>query len=422
MSLKSKLNRMKKHLVSEDVKAEKIFTETSVDTSIIPFLDDWKAFDAKPYFFEDEYIFIREKIYPLNTVHGIYKLGVLNEIVSKWNCSNLEHPLSVSGLSASDLFFFDTETTGLGGGTGNTIFLLGYARVYEDKVVVKQLFLPGPSSEVALYHYFLSEVDYNTLVTYNGKAFDWPQVKTRHTLIRNHVPKLPQFGHFDLLHASRRLWKTEYESLKLSIVENEILNIYRSSDTPGFMAPMIYFHYLEDQNPEGVFEIMKHNETDILTLITLYAHISNKILDPGGDSSPSERYEVARWLDSIGNREAAITNYENLSTETSDKSWESKSALAALYKKENKMKKAVELWDELVVEKEVPSKIRLQAAIELAKFCEHKQKDIQRALHYTNKAKDLWDKEYSVNRLFDGKLENEIEKRHTRLLGKVRNI
>ena len=27
--------------------------------------------------------------------------------------------------SAEDLFFFDTETTGLGGGVGNTIFLLG---------------------------------------------------------------------------------------------------------------------------------------------------------------------------------------------------------------------------------------------------------------------------------------------------------
>ena len=32
-------------------------------------------------------------------------------------------------IGAEDLFFFDTETTGLGGGTGNTIFLLGHASV-----------------------------------------------------------------------------------------------------------------------------------------------------------------------------------------------------------------------------------------------------------------------------------------------------
>ena len=52
------------------------------------------------------------------------------------------------------------------------------------------------------------------MVTYNGKAFDWPQVKTRHTLIREHVPKLPPFGHFDLYHAARRMWKHQSGTLK----------------------------------------------------------------------------------------------------------------------------------------------------------------------------------------------------------------
>ncbi|MBM6619293.1 ribonuclease H-like domain-containing protein [Bacillus suaedaesalsae] len=420
MSLKSKLNRMKKHLVSEDMKAEQK-VEKNISTPSIPFLDDWKAFDAKPYFFENEYIFIREKVYPLTTMHGLYELGALNDTVKKWNCTSLEHPLSITGLSASDLFFFDTETTGLGGGTGNTIFLLGYARVYEDRIVVKQLFLPGPSSEVALYHYFLSDVDYNTLVTFNGKAFDWPQVKTRHTLIRDHVPKLPQFGHFDLLHASRRLWKTEYESLKLSVVEKEILNIHRTSDTPGFMAPMIYFHYLEDENPEGVFEIMKHNETDILTLISLYVHISNKVLDFGGKNTNTEQYEVARWFDSIGNREVAKKNYENLLQKTDSNAWETKSNLAALYKKEQNMKQAVVLWDELVSEA-APYKIRLHAAVELAKFFEHKKKDIQRAIHYTMKAKEVWEKEIKVKVQYVEKWEIELEKRYNRLQRKVRKI
>ncbi|KAA0550185.1 hypothetical protein FZW96_02270 [Bacillus sp. BGMRC 2118] len=419
MSLKSKLNRMKKHLVSEDVKSEAII-EKSIHTSSIPFLEQWNAFDAKPYFYEGEYIFIREKEYPLSTMHGLYEFGALNDTVKKWNRSHLEHPLSLAGLCGSDLFFFDTETTGLGGGTGNTIFLLGYARVFEDRVVVKQLFLPGPASEVALYHYFLSDVDYNTLVTYNGKAFDWPQVKTRHTLVRNHVPKLPQFGHFDLLHASRRLWKKEYESLKLSVVEKDILNIHRTSDTPGFMAPMIYFHYLEDQNPEGVFEIMKHNETDILTLISLYVHISNKVLDMDDMNTTNESYEVARWLDSLGNIPAAKENYENLLRRTDSKDdWVIRLNLAGLYKKEHNIKKSVELWHELI-SNDVPFKIRFEAVLELAKYYEHKEKDIQSAIHYTKMAKEMWEVEISILR--EEKWEFELEKRLNRLLKKVRNI
>ena len=82
--------------------------------------------------------------------------------------------------------------------------------------MLKQHILSQPGSEVPLYKSFLERIDYTNMVTYNGKAFDWPQVKTRHTLIREHVPKLPAFGHFDLYHAARRLWKHRLERIKLS--------------------------------------------------------------------------------------------------------------------------------------------------------------------------------------------------------------
>ncbi|WP_246942039.1 ribonuclease H-like domain-containing protein [Bacillus pinisoli] len=392
MSLKQKLNRMKKHLgsesnenVTEKPEGVKLQSERSSDKVDIPFLEEWTAFDAKPYFFDGEYIFIREKIFSLSTNHGLYPLGDLQKVVMGWNQSSFEHPLSVAGFESKDLFFFDTETTGLGGGTGNTIFLLGYARVFNDKVILRQLFLPSPASEVALYHYFLQEVDYTTLVTYNGKAFDWPQVKTRHTMIRDEVPKLPKFGHFDLLHASRRLWKKEYDSLKLSLVEKQILNITRDGDIPGYMAPMIYFHYLEDQNPEGVFGIMKHNETDILTLITLFTHISNKLLK-AEQGSQTEQFEVARWYASVGEKDAATKQYEQILHKKGTYSWAAKKALAEFYKKEKKLKEAIKLWLELQDDEQLPLDERIHAAIELAKYYEHKEKVIGKALTFTKQA------------------------------------
>ncbi len=114
-------------------------------------------------------------------------------------------------------------------------------------------------------------MNYKTLVTYNGKSFDWPQVKTRHTLVRDHVPKLPAFGHFDLYHAARRLWKHKLDRLKLSVVEKEVLGVERVDDIPGFLAPMIYFDFIESKQPDGMIGILKHNEIDIL--ITCYAYI-----------------------------------------------------------------------------------------------------------------------------------------------------
>jgi uncharacterized protein YprB with RNaseH-like and TPR domain len=407
---------MKKHLVTETVQEVENMEnkETSED---IHFMEEWKKFDTKPYYFDGEYILIREKEYPLTTKHGLYELGELHSIVESWNGTDFQHPLSVAGFQSADLFFFDTETTGLGGGTGNTIFLLGYARVLQDKVIIRQLFLPSPASEVALYHYFLQDVDYTTLVTYNGKAFDWPQVKTRHTLIRDEVPKLPKFGHFDLLHASRRIWKNEYESLKLSIVEKEILSISRESDIPGFMAPMIYFHYLEDQNPEGIFGIMSHNETDILTLITLYTHISNKLLH-AKEGSRAEQLEVARWLDAVGERGAAIKNYYSLLESDSSQTWATKLALAALCKKEKNMEEAIRLWIELYTDNQTPDKERVNVAIELAKYFEHKKGVLTDALEYAKRARKIWSESQSV--IGDERIEVEIEKRINRLQKKMK--
>ncbi len=133
-------------------------------------------------------------------------------------------------------------------------------------MVVRQHILPQPGNEIPLYQSFLERINYDTLVTYNGKAFDWPQLKTQHTLIREHVPKLPEFGHFDLYHASRRLWKDKLERVKLSAVETDILGIKRTSDIPGYLAPMIYFDFIERKDPEILFGILKHNELDVLSL------------------------------------------------------------------------------------------------------------------------------------------------------------
>ena len=419
MSIKGKLNRLKNHITLEQPREQKKTTEvTETKKEEIPFLEKWLQFGAKPFYFDDSYCLVRTVTYPLDYQHGLYCFKELNDIVKMWNETSTEHPLSSRNHRSSDLFFFDTETTGLGGGVGNTIFLLGHARITEQEVVLTQHFLPNPGAEVALYQSFLSCVDYTTLVTYNGKSFDWPQLKTRHTLIRDAIPKLPEFGHFDLYHASRRLWKKRLESVRLTNVEKEILDIKRTNDVPGYLAPIIYFDYLQNKNPEGIFGVMVHNEADILSLISLYIHLSKTLLST--DTNQSEQYEVARWFDSLGQKRVAAEGYRLASLQNTDESISAKFALAIINKKNRNWSEAILNYKD--VYRHGGTHYKIKAAIELSKLYEHKIKDIQTASDFAELAFNLWKGKQRLIKAKEVTERLEFEKRISRLKNKCGNV
>ena len=393
MSLSSKLQRMKSHLIRKeegirlDQNTQQDQTEAKEEGDI-PYLEQWQAAGAEPYFFDHQYCLIRRSFYSLDHRHGKYCFRELMEAVQCWNRWDGDHPLSAKGLSHDQLFFFDTETTGLGHGAGNTIFLLGHARVLDHQVEVVQHILPEPGNEIPFYQSFLENVDYQKLVTYNGKAFDWPQVKTQHTLIREHVPKLPEFGHFDLFHAARRMWKEELESVKLSNVEKHVLGIDRKEDIPGYLAPMIYFDFVERKKPDGMLEILKHNENDILSLISLYIHLTYQILGLV-DQSEQEKYQVAKWFYYIGENKKATESLEDLvknGAANKNIDFRAKQLLAKEYKKEKQYEKAVALW--LETAEKGPFALKMEAFIELSKYYEHKEKNLEAAYSFAEKALD----------------------------------
>lgn len=428
MSLKNKLNRLKPHL-SPQKEQEALLPSVgkpnmpqlpennNISSKVeIPYLDRWESEGVTPYFFDGDYCLIREVRYPMEHFHGHYRFKDLFSAVEAWNHAPSVHPLSAYGHKAEDLFFFDTETTGLGGGTGNTIFLLGYARVDGDELVLRQHILPNPGAEVPLYQSFLEKVDYKTLVTYNGKSFDWPQVKTRHTLIREHVPKLPSFGHFDLYHASRRLWKHKLERMKLSIVEKEVLGVERIDDIPGFLAPMIYFDFIESKLPEGMLGILKHNEIDILSLVSLYTHLTFQLCSLDQNQTREESFEVGRWFASLGEKAEAEKLFDTLAEGTDDTSLQAKQALAFSKKKERNWKRALELFVETA--ESGSSYLCMEACIEAAKIYEHKEKKINKAIEYTSKALEIYESKKSDNQDFY----SDVLKRRDRLDRKSKKI
>lgn len=333
--------------------------------------------------FEEQFVFVRTEQLDVHEPIGPYSSADLFDVVKDWQLEPGTHPLSSSGLGAEDLLFFDTETTGLGAGSGHMIFLIGFAKVTRSRVILKQYFLPGPGHEAAFYYYFLSDCRHlKNLVTYNGKAFDWPRVKTRHQFVRDRVPRLPAFGHFDLLHASRRLWKNRLPSTRLQTVEKDILGLDRGEDVPGHMAPFLYFQFLKQPKASLVKGIMEHNLEDIKTLIALYVHLSGKVFG-SVPRDEEETFEIARWYYQLGESARAQALFESLTEADSAVSRKVQPFLGRLYKKQGNFKQALASFQSLICQ---DTGMNETIYIEAAKLLEHQFKDYRGAKDYTERA------------------------------------
>jgi uncharacterized protein len=173
-------------------------------------------------------------------------------------------------------------------------------------IEVTQHFLPGPENEAAFLGGFLEDFgEDDILVSYNGKSFDWPQVRSRHTFLRRELPKLPETGHIDLLHAARRFWKEELPSCRLSIVEAEKLGEKRIGDTPGSLAPLLYFDYLQSKDPQPLKGIIDHHDQDVRSLVQLYTLLAEKLTSESTHTSSKEHEAAAHWWEALKHFEKA---------------------------------------------------------------------------------------------------------------------
>ncbi|MCL1927276.1 MAG: ribonuclease H-like domain-containing protein [Treponema sp.] len=215
-------------------------------------------------------------------------------------------PYTTDLLPEPDRFlFFDLETTGLSGGAGTVAFLAAFGRFvrskstrkcYDNLEITQYLLLDYPGENDFLEN-ILSVISSSGnpcfLSTYNGKAFDTPLLKTR--CLMNGLA-LPRFLQLDLLHPSRRLWKRIISSCSQTNVETQVLGLDRTGDTPGAMAPDIWFNFLRSGEEfaetgkssracQALLGICDHNVKDIFglaSLFTIFAKIAESPLDAAG--------------------------------------------------------------------------------------------------------------------------------------------
>lgn len=169
-----------------------------------------------------------------------------------------------------DLLFMDIETTGLS--SSNPLFLIGTLRE-ENGVSLLELFLARNfGEERAALHAFHQICEGKTLVTFNGKSFDWPYIEGRSLRggLKNSTPR----AHFDLLHHARSKWKPLVPNCRLQTLEYYLCNRKRDGDIPSSRIPDQYLEFAERYGSTGrgahlLGPIVHHNAWDVLTMADL---------------------------------------------------------------------------------------------------------------------------------------------------------
>jgi hypothetical protein len=182
-------------------------------------------------------------------------------------------------VDASNLLFFDTETTGLAGGTGTRAFMIGAADWFDGALRVRQLMIANMAAESAMLRTFASWLSPSTvLASYNGRSYDAPLLRTRYRLARLKDP-LHGLDHLDLLHPSRRRWRGRWENCRLATIEREALRILREDDLPGSQAPAAWLAYLRGGASTNLRRVAEHNRQDVATLAQLLLRLCDDVTE-----------------------------------------------------------------------------------------------------------------------------------------------
>jgi hypothetical protein len=180
--------------------------------------------------------------------------------------------------------YIDTETTGLAGGAGTLPFLIGMAWFEGERLVVEQLLLPRPGLEGPMLARLAERLaQASVVVSFNGKSFDWPLLRTRFILNRVAAPNLP--AHLDLLHCARRVYKARLGSVRLIYLEQALMGFERVDDIPGELIPERYLAFLRGAPGSTLVPIIDHNRSDLIALPALLGDIVRRFV--GGAEASS---------------------------------------------------------------------------------------------------------------------------------------
>lgn len=329
--------------------------------------------------------FVSEQTYAADYRHGSQPLTIEYPLdtVATW----ARDPL-LSTFPLSSFAFLDTETSGMAGGTGTYAFMVGLGRFEGEDFRLAQFFLRDPSEEPAMLEAMIEFLaPCNALVTFNGKAFDAPLLNTRYAL--HSIPSpIKEFSHLDLLPLARRLWRDRLPSRALKYLEENILDLPRTSEeVPGYEIPWLYFDYLRTGDATPLKGVFYHNAMDVVSMAALLRHMASMLHDPfnGNVEHGLDFISLGKLFEDMRQWDLAARLFEHgLTHELSEADFGSAvERLSHLQKRRGDLGDAVRLWEQAAAQGHI------YAHVELAKHYEHRVRDLDAAMRWVKSALEL---------------------------------
>ena len=245
-----------------------------------------------------------KQIYDAAHQHGATPLAWSLEATNA-HITHLTRDAALAQVDLSRLLFLDTETTGLAGGAGTVAFLVGLAWFEGTTLHLEQLLLRNFGDEPAMLERLLQRLTTaSCVVTYNGKSFDWPLLRSRCVMHRFDAPVFP---HIDLLHCARRVFGRRNMPLRLTGLETEIMGFIREDDIPGADIPATYFRFLRGASIDTLTAVVTHNAHDILAMVAALGLLAKRLDSPEASHDARDRLALAELAWRNGERARAAT-------------------------------------------------------------------------------------------------------------------
>jgi uncharacterized protein YprB with RNaseH-like and TPR domain len=214
----------------------------------------------------------------------------------------------LAGCEPGRALFLDTETTGLSGGTGTVAFLVGLAWWDGPTLVLEQLLVRALGEEAPMLERVRERIaSASMLVTFNGKSFDMPLLRTRFVMAGLAAPKEPP--HLDLLHVARRVHKERTRrsagACRLTAIEREILGFERIDDVASGDVSACYLHFLRTGDARALLGVIEHNAWDVVAMAALVG-LYGEPLVAQSRLAPEDLAGLARTLRRAGALEQAM--------------------------------------------------------------------------------------------------------------------
>ena len=193
--------------------------------------------------------------------------------------------------------YLDTETTGLAGGTGTVAFLVGLAWWDRGALVLEQLLVRALGEEAPMLERLRERLGAaSMLVTFNGKSFDMPLLRTRFAMARMEAPPSPP--HLDLLHVARRVHgKRLGQGCRLVVIERDVLGFERIDDVASGDVSACYLHFLRTGEAGALLGVIEHNAWDVVAMAAMVGLYGEPL---HGELAVADVVGVARTLRRAG--------------------------------------------------------------------------------------------------------------------------